>query len=151
MQAILSAITNLQQPICPVVPPKPKTKLQQILALLTSNAGNENSNSGGGGGGRRNNNNNNNSGGGKNNNNNNNNNSGGGNNSNNTRSKGRKVSTKPNVRYKYYCWSHGVNPSHNSCQCTNPVPGHQNAAIYTNQMNGWQTNAARWCGFVTDQ
>ena len=101
MQTILVAITNLQQPTCPVVPPKPKTELQQILALLTANAGNKNSGGGGGGNGSRRNNNNN--GGGNNNNNNgggnNNNNNNGGGNNNNTRSKGRKVSTTPNIRY----------------------------------------------------
>ena len=109
--------------------------MQQIITLLTAKTGTEN-NGGGGGvvGGRCNNN------GGNNN---------SGNNPNNTRSKGRKVSTTPNIRYKFYCWSHGVNPAHNSCTCPNKFPGHQNAAIYTNQMNGWQTNATQWCGFVT--
>ena len=135
MQTIIAATTNLRQPT-PVIT-RPKKEMQQILALLTANAGNENNGGGGGGGGRRNNNGNNN--GGNNN----------GNNPNNTRSKGRKVSTTPTICYKFYCWSHGVNPSHNSCTCTNKFPSHQNAVIYTNQMNGWQMNTPRWCRFVT--
>ena len=145
MQTILAAITNLQQPT-PVIT-KAKTEMQHILALLTANAGNKNGgggNRGGGNGERHNSNNNNNNG---NNNNNNNGGNNGGNNPNNRN--GRRQSTTPNLRYKFYCWSHGVNPTHNSCQCTNNFPGHQNSAIYTNQMNGWQTNAPRWCGFVT--
>ena len=130
MQTILNTITNLSNP-APVVA-KPKTEMQQILTLLTAQAGgSKNAGPGGGGSNNRNNRNNNH------------------NTNNNNHNGGRRVSVKPNIRYKFYCWSHGVNPSHNSCSCTNKFPGHQNATVYTNQMVGWTTNAPRWCGFVT--
>lgn len=34
-----------------------------------------------------------------------------------------------------YCWSHGA-CNHNSSECNNPLPGHQNAAIFENRMGG---------------
>ena len=59
MQTILAAITNLSRPTPPVIT-KPKTEIQQILALLTARAGSENAGGGGGGNRNRNNRNNNN-------------------------------------------------------------------------------------------
>mmetsp|Transcript_19534 Transcript_19534/g.21848 ORF Transcript_19534/g.21848 Transcript_19534/m.21848 type:complete len:80 (+) Transcript_19534:183-422(+) len=49
MQTILVAITNLSR-TTPLVVAKPKTKMQQILALLTAKAGSKNAGPGGGDG-----------------------------------------------------------------------------------------------------
>ena len=75
-------------------------------------------------------------------------NNGGRNNNNDTTYKQPKIG-KPNLRYKFYCCSRGINPTHNSCSCVNKKPGHQTAALYENQMGGYQTNKEKWCGFVT--
>ena len=93
LQTILAAITNIQSQSAPAA--KPKTDMEKILALLTTNAGNN--------GGRN----------------------------NDTTRKPPRIG-KPNLRYKFYCWSHGINPSHNSCGCTYKKPGHQTAALYEN-------------------
>ena len=79
MQIILAAITNLSNPTPPVVT-KPKTKMRQILALLIAKVCSKNGRSGGGGGcdGLRN------------------------NNLNNNCNGCCKVSTKPNLHYKFY-------------------------------------------------
>lgn len=42
----------------------------------------------------------------------------------------------PILHYKFYCWSYGVNPTHNSCGCNNKKPGQQIAIAYTNQFEG---------------
>ena len=91
MQVLLIAIQKLQT-LKP--PPKPKTKREQILAMLITNA------TGVGGTSL-------------------------------TTPKTR--STKPNLRYNEYCWSHGINPSHSSCKCKSKKPRDQDTAIYTNQ------------------
>ena len=113
MQTILAAITNLSNPT-PSVVTKPKIEMQQILALLTAKASSENTGGGGGCRCRCNNN----------------------NNPNNSHNNCRKVSTKSNLRYKFYCWSHGINPTHDSCGCLNKFPSHQDGAVYSNQMGG---------------
>ena len=87
MKTILAAVTNLSCTTPPVVA-KPKTEMQQILTLLTAQAGSENAGPGGGGGNNRRRNNN------------------GNNNNNNNRNGGHRVSVKPNIQYKFYCWSH---------------------------------------------
>ena len=140
IQTSLAAIINLSHPN-PPVSSKSKTEMQQMLALLTAKAGTENTSGGGGGGGG--------SGGSSG--------SGGSggccnnnpNNPNNTRNNCCKVSTKPNIRYKHYYWSHGINPTHDSRNCNTKFPGHQDAQVCTNQMGEWETNAPRWCGFIT--
>ena len=116
IETILVAITNLQRPVPPVA--KQKKEMQQILVLLTAKVGSKNADYGGGNGGgnqniRSNNNNNNNC------------------------NKGQHVSVTPNLRYNFYCWSHGIIPTHDSCKCLNKFPGHQDGAVYTNQMGGW--------------
>jgi hypothetical protein len=35
-----------------------------------------------------------------------------------------------------YCWSHGINCTHNSAQCSNPAPGHVKEATIDNLMGG---------------
>ena len=45
----------------------------------------------------------------------------------------------------YYCWSHGA-CNHVSGDCSNPLPGHQNAATFKKRMNGCN----HYCQPVTD-
>ena len=100
--------------------------MQQILALLTAKDGSKNAGHGGGGGG--------------------------GNQNNNTSNNCNghcKVSVKPNLQYKFYHWSHGIHPTHNSCNCNNKFPSHEDATVYADQMDGWEKNTPYWCGFVT--
>ena len=118
MQTFLAAITNLSHPT-PLVVANSKTKMQQILALLTAKGGLEIT--GTSGGGNQNNNNN--------------------NNNNNNHNCKQKISVKPNPRYKFYCWSNGINLTHDSCGCRNKFPGYQDGTAYTNQMGRYQINA----------
>ena len=69
-------------------------------------------------------------------------------NNNNNHNQKQKASITPNLWYNKYCWSHGINPTHDNCGCRNKLPSHQDTTIYTNQMGRWQTNAPQWCGFV---
>ena len=46
----------------------------------------------------------------------------------------------PTLCHRFYCWSHEVNVSHDSCNCKKKKTGHQDTATYCNQM-GWY----KWC------
>lgn len=93
--------------------------MEQILALLIAKAGNEN------GVGNQSNNKNKNR------------------NKDNDFNQKRKVLVTPNLWNNRYSWSHGINPTHDSCLCNNKFPCYQNATIYTNQMDGWQIKTPR--------
>ena len=59
-------------------------------------------------------------------------------------------SRKPTLRHKFYCWSHGVNVSHNGDSCNAKKHGHNEAATYCNQLGGHKFGLERWCGLVKD-
>ena len=42
-----------------------------------------------------------------------------------------------------YCWSHGLNRTHKSCDCTWREPGHQMTATLDNMMGGKNTIARK--------
>ena len=49
------------------------------------------------------------------------------------------VPTNNRPRYppaKFYCWTHGSNPSHASCDCRYPAQGHKKAATASNKLGG---------------
>ena len=54
----------------------------------------------------------------------------------------------PTLRHRFYCWSHGVNVSHDSCDCKKKKPGHQDTATYCNQMGGYKWCLERWHALV---
>jgi hypothetical protein len=51
---------------------------------------------------------------------------------------GNKRKFEPSQAYQHmkYCWSHGLNRSHDSLGCTRPLPQHNNAATPDNMMGG---------------
>ena len=51
---------------------------------------------------------------------------------------------KPKPRYKHYCSTHGVNPSHGSSGCTRRGPNHKEDATFEDRKGGSKTNLHKW-------
>ncbi len=51
---------------------------------------------------------------------------------------------RQNPRYKCYCSTHGVNPSHHSDKCTNPGKHHNKEATYEDRKGGSKLNLHKW-------
>ena len=101
-------------------PKKEESELSQLVTLLSDIAKKKNNNGGGGNrGGNR-------GGGGQ-----------------------RPKFNKPNPRYKYYCSTHGVNPSHHSNKCTNPGAHHNKEATYEDRKGGSKLNLHKWHAATT--